>query len=234
MKRLLLLVSSILLLALSQLVYAGGPEMPDNYGGFYIGLGGAVEFVQVEEEALSPFQTNVPGLPPTGLITGATEFGLSPVGQIGYDWYFASGAFIGLKGLYDYIDKNSNGFIGITQFNFRSMAAGMLVAGFRHGNNAFYAEAGYAALFSEQKIFNAVGLFLEGSATNTLSGGIAGVGYRRYFWQHLFVDVVYSYALFQDPGRFLVNDSARPGTNILQLAKRPRVQDITFTVNYMF
>lgn len=233
MNKLLLLLSSVLLFALSQLAYAGGPEMPSSYGAFYVGLGGTVNFVQLEQQTLNPFET-ITAAPPTGLVTDTAIFGLSPVGQIGYDWYFASGAFLGLKGLYNYIDKNSNGFIGISQFTYRSMVAGMLAAGFRHGNNAIYAEAGYAALFSKQEILNARGLFIEGSVTNTLSGGIAGLGYRRYFWQHLFVDVVYSYALFADGERLVVNDTANPGQNILQTAKRPRVQDITFTLNYMF
>lgn len=237
MKILKLMTFSVIFWALSQLAYAGGMEAPHAYGRFYVGLGGAINFVQIEQELLAPFQSTLAGTPPLGTRAEQNTFGLSPVGQIGYDWYFSSGGFVGLKGLYNYIDKQSSLFFGnisSSHFTHRSMLAAMLVGGFRHGDNAFYAEAGYAALFSKQELFNISGVVLEGSLTKTLSGGIAGVGFRHYFWQRLFVDAVYSYALFSDGSALIANDRARPGLNSRQLAKRPRVQDITLTVNYMF
>lgn len=240
-------------LAASQVAFAGGPDMPPpSHSAIFIGIGGAYDYVQYKNTIFSPvLDPTIPAGsgPGYGYEDSNSVFGLAPVGQLGYDYFFGTGGFIGVKGLFNFVDKNTTfqgiGFSNNTQFTteFNSMAAGMLEGGVRVNDNAFYLEAGYSALFTKTVLRDVTsGGQVIGSQNQTLSGGIAGIGFRHYFWDVLFIDAVYSYALYQDGTSFsaqsittVTPDEVTPVTltSSSQL-KQVRLQDILFTVNYSF
>lgn len=254
------LLTTAAVLTASSLAFAGGPEMPPpSHSAIFIGLGGAYNATQYENAIFSPFSTGTPAVI-TGFTNGLEDnrvvFGESAVGQLGYDYFSGTGGFLGIKGLFNYLNKNTQfttpdfaGGVGGTGtssnvvLELQSMVQAMLEGGVLIGKNAFYLEAGYAALFTkvDMRATEAAGI-VSASQYNTLNGGVAGVGYRRYFWDSLYIDAVYSYALFADASTLngttavpiiLDDDSLGFGT-ISSHVQSVRVQDIVLTVNYAF
>lgn len=248
-----MLVACGALCAASQFAFAGGPEMPPPaHSAIFFGIGGAYDFVSYKDTVFAPTGFSPAGVLVTsgvGFEDNNSVFGLSPVGQLGYDYFFGTGGFIGIKGLFNFVDKNTTFTAtgtGVATANntqaiaeFQSMVQAMLEGGVCINNNAFYLEGGYAALFTKLALRDiAAGGQVTGSQHETFNGGVAGIGYRHYFWDSLFLDAVYSYALFTDGNTLTANNitaagTVTPTTDSAQL-KRVRVQDIVLTVNYAF
>lgn len=233
-----LLLACGALCAASQFALAGGPDMPPpGHSSIFFGLGGAFDYAQYK---------NTIGAPATPTTTfdffedNNSIFGLSPVGQLGYEYFFGTGGFIGIKGLFNFIDKN-RAFVASTNTStqtiaeFQSMVQAMLEGGICINNNAFYLEGGYSALFTDNitRNFNNGG-FVQGTQSQTLNGGVAGIGFRHYFWDSLFIDAVYSYSLYADGTNLVTTDSLVAADQDSAQLKQVRVQDIVLTVNYAF
>lgn len=222
-------VSCGVLCAIGQLALAGGVEVPPaGHSSLFIGVGGAYDVVQYKDTATESL--NLFGRP---VVVQASEdngsvFGLSPVGQLGYEYVWASGGFLGIKGLlFNFVDKNTSYniptiplFIGFLSapadstsptaqaiVQFQSMLQTMVEGGIRINNNAFYLEAGYSALFAKSIIRNVLdgGLVLN-SENQTLNGGVIGLGYRHYFWDVLFIDAAYTYSLYADASQLMATE----------------------------
>ncbi len=238
-----LLLACGALCATSQLALAGGPEMPPpGHSTIFIGIGGAYDYIQSQGTA---------GVLITGTATNFqfegvnSLFGLSPAGQLGYEYFFGSGGFFGIKGVYNYTNKDSQRdfavLVGDTLFSdqaifeAQSMVQAMLEGGICINNNAFYLEGGYAALFGTALVRDTVaGGNVLAKTNQTFNGGVAGIGYRHYFWDVLSIDAVYSYALFAQ-GNLVSTPSVTDSTIVgYGQANRLSVQDVLFTVNYNF
>jgi outer membrane immunogenic protein len=236
--KLKLLLACGALCATSQFALAGGPDMPPpGHSSIFLGIGGAYDYVQYKDTI---------GAPATPVASfefyedNNSVFGLSPVGQLGYEYFFGTGGFIGIKGLFNFVDKNTQFITGTvsslqTVAEFQSMVQAMLEGGICINNNAFYLEGGYSALFSKLIARNfANGGAVQGTASQTLNGGVAGIGYRHYFWDSLFLDAVYSYSIYADGSSLVTTNSVTPANGDTAQLKRVRVQDIVLTVNYAF
>lgn len=242
------------LCATSQFALAGGPEMPPpGHMALYIGVGGAYDYAQYKNALATYILPTFNIIDVMAYEDNNSIFGLSPVGQLGFEYFFGSGGFIGVKGLFNFVDKNSQYLAPGDQLSlsstsnqgiveFQSMVQAMLEGGICINSNAFYLEAGYSALFTKSILRNVLtGGLVIGSQNQTLNGGVVGVGYRHYFWDVLSLDVAYSYSIYADASPFNVIDPAidieRQNVQVFgdsaQL-NRVRVQDILFTVNYNF
>lgn len=254
MRKWKLLMATAALGAASQFAYAGGPEMPMGHSAIFIGVGGAYNAVQYKNTIFVPTLLDAGDLGFTnGFEDNRTVFGESAVGQLGYDYFFGTGGFFGIKGLFNYLNTNTQFTTGndfstsvssTVVAEFQSMVQAMLEGGVMVGKNAFYLEAGYAALFTKLDMRdNVAGGQVEASQHQTFNGGVAGIGYRRYFWDCFYVDAAYSYALFSDgntlagnsiaPGLIDLEDPA-PGVPVSSQLSRMRVQNIVLTANYAF
>lgn len=226
-------------LCVASSAFAGGPEMPPpGHSAVFIGIGGAFDYAQ--GQVVAGGNAFADPLINAQFEFSNSNFGLAPAGQLGYEYFFGSGGFFGIKGVYYYTNKNFANHQTIDDIQglleFQSMVQAMLEGGICVNNNAIYLEAGYAALFTHgvvRDIFPAAGVVV-GSHYDTLNGGVAGIGFRHYFWDVISIDAVYSYALFADGDTVsgaLVSDPTIRGYAQL---KRVSVQDILFTVNYNF
>lgn len=227
MDRFRYLVGAVVLAGSVQMACAGGPDMvPMSQNGIFIGAGGAVDWLQYRETVSSPGTS--------GFIETPLTINVTPVGQLGFEHYSSSGAMFGIKGLYNYVNKetavfapnNPNFFVG-------SMVAALLEFGYRFDNNVFYLEGGYSALFTKFTSRDFFTLELEGTQTQTLSGGLAGIGYRRFFTPSVFIDAVYSLALYEDTNTFSTTNITPPLRNDSARAQRIFEGDLWFTINYM-
>lgn len=238
------------LCATSQFAFAGGPEMPPpGHSTIFIGLGGAYDYAQYVNtigtietiDGVVVFDSGNQWQDNRGI------FGLAPIGQLGYEYFFGTGGFIGIKGLFNFVDKNTSySFDDETYqavYEVNSMVQAMLEGGFCFNNNAVYLEGGYAALFTKLAVRNIdsipFGGLVLGSVNQTLNGGVVGIGYRHYFWDVLSLDLAYSYSLYADPSSFTpsqlgIGDFADYTFTEGAQSKRVRVQDIVLTVNYNF
>lgn len=240
---------------------AGGPEMaPPGHSAIFIGVGGAYDYVQYKNAIAAPINGFPSAVGVSGFFNGfesnGSIFGLAPIGQVGYDYFFNSDAntgFIGIKGLFNFIDKNAAFTTFVVNNNnittqiissFQSMVQAMLEGGIRVNNNAFYLEGGYSALFTKLTLRDVLaGGAVEGLQHQTLSGGVAGIGYRRYFLDCLYIDAAYSYSLYQDgsvlgastvTNPVILTEVSVPQVGESAQLKTVRVQDIVLSVNYAF
>ncbi|ACJ18971.1 outer membrane porin P1 [Coxiella burnetii CbuG_Q212] len=175
-----------------------------------------------------------------------TQFG--PVGELGYtfasDWWIA-----GVKAQYQYDNVRSVHMMDVplvgSNYSYRtrlgSHLTAMLLAGIKVNEaNAVYLEAGYSTVWGKTTLFGPGPVAV--SMKNRLNGGIAGIGWRHYFMNNVFLDLSYDYALYRSKSNSVTLSSANASaektaigvSRTVQNPKRVAINGITATVNYLF
>lgn len=238
MKRIAKVAVGLTAVTLAASAFAGGPEMaPPTINGFNIGLGFGFNSYN-HDLAQAEFGQLVNGFFPSGLLHPATHFG--PIGEIGYTFQVNNWAFVGLRGFWQYDHFNTMipviDYVG--QVDLRSHLAAMFLAGILlSSSNAVYLEAGYTAMWGKttgQPFINP-GQALPVSAKYTLNGGIAGIGWRHYFVNNVYLDLSYNFALYADSSTGVTIVSNDPFNNFAASGlKKTQVNGVTATLNYLF
>ncbi|POZ78540.1 hypothetical protein CbuRSA425_01580 [Coxiella burnetii] len=233
------------LCCLASAAFAGGPDIPMiDMNGFHIGLGFGYKSYTYDQVGTVTVTTNggtvLSVLHPVS--ASITQFG--PVGELGYtfasDWWIA-----GVKAQYQYDNVRSVHIMDAplvgSNYSYRtrlgSHLTAMLLAGIKVNEaNAVYLEAGYSTVWGKTTLFGPGPVAV--SMKNRLNGGIAGIGWRHYFMNNVFLDLSYDYALYRSKSNSVTLSSAE-GTAIgvsgtVQNPKRVAINGITATVNYLF
>ncbi|AAO89868.2 hypothetical protein AYM02_10535 [Coxiella burnetii] len=237
------------LCCLASAAFAGGPDIPMiDMNGFHIGLGFGYKSYTYDQVGTVTVTTNggtvLSVLHPVS--ASITQFG--PVGELGYtfasDWWIA-----GVKAQYQYDNVRSVHIMDAplvgSNYSYRtrlgSHLTAMLLAGIKVNEaNAVYLEAGYSTVWGKTTLFGPGPVAV--SMKNRLNGGIAGIGWRHYFMNNVFLDLSYDYALYRSKSNSVTLSSATAsaeGTAIgvsgtVQNPKRVAINGITATVNYLF
>lgn len=235
------------LCCLASAAFAGGPDIPMiDMNGFHIGLGFGYKSYTYDQVGTVTVTTDggtiLSVLHPVS--ASITQFG--PVGELGYtfasDWWIA-----GVKAQYQYDNVRSvhtmdASLVGSTyRTRFGSHLTAMLLAGIKVNEaNAVYLEAGYSTVWGKTALFGPGPVAV--SMKNRLNGGIAGIGWRHYFMNNVFLDLSYDYALYRSKSNSVTLSSATDSTEealigvlgTLQNPKRVAINGITATVNYLF
>ncbi|AIT62806.1 outer membrane protein [Coxiella burnetii] len=233
------------LCCLASAAFAGGPDIPMiDMNGFHIGLGFGYKsytYDQVGTVTVTTYRgTILSVLHPVS--ASITQFG--PVGELGYtfasDWWIA-----GVKAQYQYDNVRSvhimdASLVGSTyRTRLGSHLTAMLLAGIKVNEaNAVYLEAGYSTVWGKTTLFGPGPVAV--SMKNRLNGGIAGIGWRHYFMNNVFLDLSYDYALYRSKSNSVSSATASAeGAAIgvlvtVQNPKRVAINGITATVNYLF
>ncbi len=227
--------------------FAGGPEMPMiDMNGINLGVGGAYNSYKYDMTQSDFTAANLEAATENQAPT-VNKFG--PVGQLGYT-YAGDNWIFGVVGQFEYDDVRNftNDFgiqLGNAQVMLRSHINAMLLGGLKVNDaNAVYLEGGYTAFWGKSLL----GLDVPPGAgagplstKYTLNGGIAGVGWRHYFINNVFVDLSYSFALYgnKESGVILpATNTTAPAlltaTQTMSGIKRLTVNGVTATANYLF
>ncbi|MFK3618034.1 hypothetical protein WJ883_11350, partial [Coxiella burnetii] len=158
------------------------------------------------------------------------------------DWWIA-----GVKAPYPYYTVRSvhlmfASLVGSTyRTRLGSHLTAMLLAGIKVNEaNAVYLEAGYSTVWGKTTLFDPGPVAV--SMKNRLNGGIAGIGWRHYFMNNVFLDLSYDYALYRSKSNSVTLSSATASAEeaaigvlgTVQNPKRVAINGITATVNYLF
>ncbi|ABS78468.1 hypothetical protein CbuD7D7780_09140 [Coxiella burnetii] len=224
------------LCCLASAAFAGGPDIPMiDMNGFHIGLGFGYKSYTYDQVGTVTVTTG--GGTVLGVLhpvsASITQFG--PVGELGYtfasDWWIA-----GVKAQYQYDNVRS---VHIMDAHSRlgSHLTAMLLAGIKVNEaNAVYLEAGYSTVWGKTTLFGPGPVAV--SMKNRLNGGIAGIGWRHYFMNNVFLDLSYDYALYRSKSNSVTLPSAEETaigvSGTVQNPKRVAINGITATVNYLF
>ena len=238
MKKIAKMAVGLTAVTMAASAFAGGPEMAaPSINGFNIGLGfgyDSYSYSQVVSEiggvnfqAVSQVNNN--------------KFG--PLGEIGYTFQVSNWAFLGIRAYWKYDDFRTQvrqivNLVANNITNLQSHVAAMIVFGaMLNGSNAAYLEAGYTAIWGKSTLgqVTAPGGNIPVSATYTLSGGIAGIGWRHYFMSNVYLDLSYDFALYSDNSTTL-SLPATTGSNSVNVdgVKRLHISGVTATLNYLF
>lgn len=234
MKKLAKMAVGLTAVAMAASAFAGGPEMPANtINGFNIGLGFGYKTYT--------YHARVVDLTPGAFIDNFvdnTKFG--PLGEIGYTFQLSNWAFIGLRVYYEYDNLYTTTLIGSYASNsaLQSHLAALFLAGvLLNSSNAVYLEAGYSAMWGKKslELANANGgAFVSATNNFTLSGGIAGIGWRHYFMNNVYLDLSYDFALYADDDTTLNVPPGISGGATAYPLTRIQVNGVTATLNYLF
>ncbi|WP_264770573.1 outer membrane protein [Coxiella burnetii] len=230
------------LCCLASAAFAGGPDIPMiDMNGFHIGLGFGYKSYTYDQVGTVTVTTNGGTVLSVLHPASITQFG--PVGELGYtfasDWWIA-----GVKAQYQYDNVRSVHTIDdapLDRTRLGSHLTAMLLAGIKVNEaNAVYLEAGYSTVWGKTTLFGP-GLVAV-SMKNRLNGGIAGIGWRHYFMNNVFLDLSYDYALYRSKSNSVTLSSATASaegtatgvSGTVQNPKRVAINGITATVNYLF
>lgn len=238
------------LCCLATAAFAGGPEVPMiDMNGINVGLGfGYKSYTWDQAAASADIVDGTPRVLFFPVSDSLNQFG--PLGELGYTYAGYSWVF-GVKGQFEYdnvrvthpvhnITANST-FTYRTRFG--SHVTAMLLAGLKVTDaDVVYLEGGYTALWGKTTVFSgdSAAVAPAGTAVSTkytLNGGIAGVGYRHYFMNNVFLDVSYDYALYKSKnGAVGFSGVGAANTGVVAVAnpKRVAINGITATANYLF
>ena len=235
MKKIAKMAVGLTAVAMAASAFAGGPEMAaPSISGFNIGLGFGFKSYLYDQVQID--FTN-PNLLANALPNQAGKFG--PLGEIGYTFQLNNWAFIGLRAYWQYDRFRNQTAFGSYQGQtyLQSHLAAMFLAGLLlNGSNAAYLEVGYTALWGKVSLqaVNAPGQVTPASANYTLSGGIAGVGWRHYFMNNVYLDLSYDFALYSDSSTGVALPASLNGGANLSGVRKLHVNGITATLNYLF
>ncbi|WP_264769727.1 outer membrane protein [Coxiella burnetii] len=236
------------LCCLASAAFAGGPDIPMiDMNGFHIGLGFGYKSYTYDQLGTVTVVTTDGGTILSALhpvSASITQFG--PVGELGYtfasDWWIA-----GVKAQYQYDNVRSvhimdASLVGSTyRTRLGSHLTAMLLAGIKVNEaNAVYLEAGYSTVWGKTTLFDPGPVAV--SMKNRLNGGIAGIGWRHYFMNNVFLDLSYDYALYRSKSNSVTLSSAiasaeEAAIGVLGTVRNPKrvaINGITATVNYLF
>jgi len=238
MKKIAKMAVGLTAVAMAASAFAGGPEMaPPTISGFNVGLGFGYDSYSYSQALTEIGGTNFY----LQSLVENTKFG--PVGEIGYTFQVSNWAFLGLRAFYKYDNFNAqqlefNGHTGNATTSLQSHIAVVFLGGIMlNGSNAAYIELGYTALWGKSTLAHTVapGGSTPVSTNYTLSGGIAGIGWRHYFVNNVYLDLSYDFSLYEDGSNGLALASTNAANNITAGdIKRVQVNGVTATLNYLF
>ncbi len=222
--------------AMAASAFAGGPEMaPPTINGFNIGLGFGYNSYTYESR-ITEFNTNE--IFDNGFLQ-ANKFG--PVGEIGYTFQVNQWAFVGLRAFWEYDNQRSFDQTGNYEgqvFLQSHLAALFVVGALINDTNAAYIELGYSALWGKNILQASTdpGQVTPISSKYTLSGGVMGVGWRHYFMNNVYLDLGYNFILYANAksSSALTLPAATDGGATLSNIRKPQVNGVTATLNYLF